>query len=311
MTALNNIAKLSLALSMGSLTALGTWGLHSEVWASEVDESVVVLASISDEPAKVLRRFQPLADYLAANLADTGIERGEVRVAPDVETLTAWMNAGEIDLYFDSLYPVMAVIDGSGAEPILRRWKDGVESYRAVFFTRQDSGMDSLSDLQGQIIALEEPLSTSAYMLPLAHLHEQGYETMQSVLDESAHPEDEICFVFSGEDQNTIQWVISGHVSAGVTDSGTYAELPEATRQGLTVLAETEALPRQIVVARPSMENEMKWHLISVLQRMDEVEDGQVVLEGFSETSQFDEFPQGADVALGRMREIYDLVVSE
>lgn len=44
-------------------------------------KGVIVLADISGEPAKKLKRFQPLADYLAARLNDfdIGFWRGESR----------------------------------------------------------------------------------------------------------------------------------------------------------------------------------------------------------------------------------------
>ena len=305
------LSKLSLALSIGLAISLFPWGSNTEARANQQDETILVLAGVSDEPAKVLRRYQPLADYLVSHLTDAGISVGEVRVAPDIATKADWLVDGEVDLFFDSLYPAMTAIDRSGAEPILRRWKNGIPSYHAVIFARADRGVNSLSDLQGQLIALEDPLSTSGYMLPLAHLRQQGFNP---ILTEGSEPEivgDEIGYVFSGEDQNTIQWVISGKVTAGVTDSGSYFELPESTREGLIVLAETEALPRQVVVARASMDEELEAELTSVLLAMDEDDDGRAVLEAFKNTTQFDEFPEGAELALERMRQLYELAVSQ
>ena len=305
------LSKLSLVLSVGLAISLFPWGTNTELRANQQDETVLVLAGVSDEPAKVLRRYQPLADYLVGHLGDEGILAGEVRVAPDIATLSDWLEAGEVDLFFDSLYPAMTAIDRSGAEPILRRWKNGVASYNAIIFARADRGVNSLSDLQGQLIALEDPLSTSGYMLPLAHLRQQGFNPILTDGGELEIASDEIGYVFSGEDQNTIQWVISGQVTAGVTDSGSYSELPEATRDGLIVLAETEELPRQVVVARASMDEELESELISVLLAMDEDEAGRTVLEAFKNTSQFDEFPEGAEAAIERMRQLYELAIRQ
>ncbi|MGK7872209.1 MAG: PhnD/SsuA/transferrin family substrate-binding protein, partial [Xenococcaceae cyanobacterium] len=87
----------------------------------------IVLGDISFEPEYRIRRFQPIADYLATNLGDIGIGKGEVKIASDKDTMAKWMASGEVDLYFDSLFPAMFAIDQSGAKAILRRWKDGVE----------------------------------------------------------------------------------------------------------------------------------------------------------------------------------------
>ena len=307
------ICKAFLALSLTSITTLVApmFGDVSVASASEQDPTTLILAGISEEPSKILRRFQPLADYLATQLQADGISIGEVKVAPDLDTMTMWMANGEVDLYFDSLYPAMVVADRSGGEPILRRWKDGIGEYHSIFFARADSGLTSLNDLQGNLIAFEEPLSTSSYMVPLAYLKELGFTVTHKELDSSSPTvaANEIGYLFSGEDQNTIQWVITGKVAAGVTDNGNYLELPEATREGMTILAETEALPRQVVMARPNMDKDLQEGLISILMDMDEEEAGQVVLEDFK-TARFDNFPEGLDVAMARMRQLYELITT-
>jgi len=271
----------------------------------------LVLGDIGDEPAKTIEEFQPLADYLAANLQEQGIGVGEVKVAPDLETMAQWMEAGEVDIYFDSSYPALIVSSESGAQPILRRWKGGVSEYHTVFFTRTDSGLESLDDLPGHSIAFEDDFSTSGYMLPLAYMTEAGLKSAEMAEPDATVADDEVGYVFSGDDDNTIQWVVSNRVDAGVTDNRNYSELPEETRNQLTILAETEALPRQLVIVRPGMDAELVDALTALMTNMDESEEGAAVLATFEKTAQFDEFPGGTDAALERMRELYQLVVQE
>jgi phosphonate transport system substrate-binding protein len=267
----------------------------------------IVLGDISSDVEETIQAHQPMVDFLAAHLDDFGITHGEVKVAPDMETMIAWMESGEVDLSFDSPYPVMILRNEAGGIPLLRRWRFGVEEYHSVFFALNDKGYTSIDDLKGQIVAFDTPFSTSGYMLPLAYLIANNYTATEYETTEAAAGADEIGYVFSNDDDNTIQWVISGKVAAGVTDNIYFGRIPEETRSQMTIFAETEDVPRQILVVAPDMSEDLKAAIKTLLIGMDETEEGQAVLENY-QTTQFDEFSEGADAALERMQEIYEIV---
>jgi phosphonate transport system substrate-binding protein len=165
--------------------------------------------------------------------------------------------------------------------------------------------------MPGHTIAFEENFSTSGYMLPLAHMIEAGLQPIEIAEPGDEVGDNQVGFVFSGDDENTIQWVVSNRVSVGVVDSSTYSEIAEEIREQLRIVAETEALPRHVVVVRPGMEPELVDSITAVLTAMDESDEGKATLESFEDTAQFDEFPGGIDTALARMRELYGLVTQE
>jgi phosphonate transport system substrate-binding protein len=267
-----------------------------------------VLGDIADDPAEVIAGMQPLADYLAAQLKDQGITEGQVKVAASAEEMEQLLKDGEVDLYFDSVYPAMLISDASGAQPLLRRWRRGVGEYHTVIFTSKESGITSVDELKGHLIALDNEFSTSGFVLPAAYLTEQGLTLVgKESYDESAAA-DEVGFVFSHADENTLQWVLSGNVAAGATDNNHFEDYPKEAADQLVVLAETESVPRQVVLVRPGMDQSLLEAVNKALLEADESEDGKAALQNFDKTSQFDEFPQGIDAALKRMRELQEIV---
>ncbi|MGB3536489.1 MAG: phosphate/phosphite/phosphonate ABC transporter substrate-binding protein [Microcoleaceae cyanobacterium] len=269
----------------------------------------IIIADISNNPAKKIKRYQPFADYLAANLSEFDIGVGEVQVASDMPTMVQWLKNGDVDLYFDSPYPAMYVTDESGAEVILRRWKGGQADYYTVLFTMKDRDINSVEDLQGKIIAFDELSSTSGYMLPMAYLKQANLKTAQKSSVNETVIADEIGYIFSGDDENTIQWVISGKVDAGAVDIGTFLEIPEANREAMKVLAETDKVARHVVMIKPGMDREKVEAIKTLLLEMNQTEAGKIVLEEFEETAKFDNFPPESDIA--KMRELYQQVQNQ
>lgn len=318
-TYLNRLSKQGLRVNLANLTSIALAAVLLAIATVPGADAVpppapvptagraIVLADISTEPAKKIKRFQPLADYLAKNLADLGIDKGEVKIAPDMETICRWLNAGEVTLYFDSIYPAMLACNLTGAKPILRRWKNGIAQYHTVFFSPSASGITSLSELAGRKIAFENALSTSGYMVPLAFLIRAGLNTAEHTID-SSPAKDEIGYIFTGEDQNTIQWVISGRVAAGAVDNHTFLNIPEKTRSSLTILAETEPFPRQVVVVKPAIYPPLLEAIETLLTEMHTTAPGRLVLKKFKNTARFDNFPEGKEKALEQIQSLYRLV---
>ena len=265
---------------------------------------VIVLGDISDDPAEVIEGTQPLADYLAGKLGDFGITEGQVRIASTADEMSEYLTAGEVDIYFDSVYPATLISDATGAQPFLRRWRFGVEEYYSVIFTSKDSGITSVADLPGHVIAMDNPFSTSGFVLPSNYLIGEGYQ----VAGGQSPSSDEIGFVFSYDDENTLQWVLNGRVDAGATDDyHFFVAFPEDVRNDLLLLAETEMVPRQVAVARPGIDPALLEAITQVLISAHEDQAGQAALEPF-QTTRFDQFPEGIEAAQERMRQMMDIV---
>ena len=262
------------------------------------------MSDISGNPANKIEAYQPLADYLAADLADFGIKQGGVVVASDISTMIDHLKTGQVDLYFDSPYPAVTVYEEAGAHPLLRRWKKGVAEYHTVIAAGKDTGITDPSGLLGQVIAFDDLVSTSGYLLPKGHLTSLGYALAETPSASGAIAADEIGYVFAGGEENVLAWVLDGRTAGGAFKSGDFDELAPDVRDQLVVISETPAVPRHIALARPGMEEGLEMRITELLLGLHETPEGQAVLDTFERTKKFDALPEGVDGTIAMLRQV-------
>jgi phosphonate transport system substrate-binding protein len=271
-------------------------------------KSTFVIGDVNSRPTASIELYQPFADYMAAHLKTNGIEKGAVKVAPDFQTMSDWLKTGEVDMILQTPYPAVLLQRAIGARLVLRRWRGGDPEYYTVIFARADQGLRSLKDLKGHMIAVQDEYSTSAYMLPLAYLIEAKLKPTAKPSPDSPVAPDEVGYTNSNSDDNTLQWVISGKIAAGATDNRSYEKIPEETRKQLVLLAQTEKIPRGVVVFSSAMDLYFADAVKAVLQQMDNNDEGKTVLNNLQSTTRFDELPGGEDDALARTKVLADLL---
>ena len=137
----------------------------------------------------------------------------------------------------------------------------------------------------------------------MVYLLKAGLNPVEKERGISALAEDQVGYIYTKEDENTIQWVVSGKLAAGAVDDRSFFRIPEQTRTQLTILADTEKVARQVVLIRSGIERAQREALATLLLEMDETPEGKAILEKFGETTKFDELPPEA--GWERMQELY------
>ncbi|MDJ0781732.1 MAG: phosphate/phosphite/phosphonate ABC transporter substrate-binding protein [Desulfosarcinaceae bacterium] len=160
------------------------------------------LGIIGSSPSKTIKQFKPLLHYLSAK----GLPTGKVVVTKTVSEMIVKIKNEEVDFIFESPYGVVQMMDATGAVPVLIREKKGLKQYNSVVFVPKDSPIRTLSDLNGKVIAFEEPDSTSSFLLPKSILVGAGL-----TLSESSQPvPGQVAYYFSKDDDNTVAQVRAG-----------------------------------------------------------------------------------------------------
>jgi phosphonate transport system substrate-binding protein len=152
-----------------------------------------------------------------------------------------------------------------GAEAMLRVVRQGQTSYCGQIMTRYDSGIDSLSQLDGKTFAFVDPSSTSGYILPRALFDSLGIKLGQTV--------------FAMQHPNVVTMIYQRQVDAG---AAYYAPPDQETGQMMDVRARvvrqfpdvqkkikiigfTQYIPNDPIVFRRNLNEKMKTTITDAL----------------------------------------------
>jgi phosphonate transport system substrate-binding protein len=150
-----------------------------------------------------------------------------------------------------------------------------------------------LEDLQGKIIAFEDPESTSGYFLPRLLLSKKGFKLVRMDRVESPVPRGELGYVIASTQDKLVDWVLNERVAAGAFSNDDYAGLPDGKKTDVTVLAETASLPRHLVSIRKDLPPTVVNSLKNILLSMYEDPEGRRILQQTDGTTKFDALPGG------------------
>ena len=241
------------------------------------------IGTIGDSATKLIFRFQPTADYIAKHLSDEQTTyTGKVIIAETTEKMLTLLKNQELDLFVDSPFTTISMMDETGLKPSLVRWKDGSFSYYTVFLTKADSNINSIQDSLIKIWVFEDIESTSGYLLPLSHMSEKGLFSKFPNLGNQ--------FVFSGDDENTAIWLIEGKGDIGAMSNLDYEDLPDPIKSQLKIIDETLDVPRHLVSYRSELEPELIEKISSLLLKMNDDSEGLDIMLNFKNTVNYTEF---------------------
>ena len=263
------------------------------------------LGSISTSPVGETKKFAPLASFLAQQLKSDGMDQGKVVVAGSIPAMSSLLQTRQVDLYIDSLFPSFAVSRVSGSKLLLRRWKFGNSEYRSIIFTRKDSGIARLEDLKGKVIAFEEPFSSSGYFFPKVDLLKMRFRLAPEGQGSEPVKTDDVRYIFSHGDTNTIFLVLNGAAAAGAIEDEKYLRFAK-NLDSFRIVHETVSFPRQIVSYRADLPVKLVTKVKEILLNMHRSEVGGKVLREFENTTKFDEIPVQAIDLMTRLRKYLD-----
>jgi len=172
--------------------------------------SVLRVSAIPDEdPTKLLRKSEPLVQYLEAKLGM------KVKFIPviDYAATVEGMAAKKLDLVWYGGFTAVQAMHQAGAIPIVQRARD--TKFHSKFIANVKSGINGIEDLKGHTFAFGSVSSTSGHLMPRYYLLKKGIDPEKSFKRMS----------FSGAHDATAKWVESGKVDAGALNEAVWTRL--------------------------------------------------------------------------------------
>ena len=284
---------LFLIVSFGSPSLLGA------------EEKLLVFGRVQDNPVRAIKDRQGFVDYIAKKLAPLGFTGGRILVVDKVGQLARAIREGQVDLFHDSVVPTMVVSRSSGSVPILRQWKYEEAEYHSVILVRKDSGINTLSDLKGKVIAFDEPHSTSAHVLPRVLLVENKLKLVAVVAPARPDP-DTVGFIHSSDD-NAPHLIAIGKVDAAATSHREFQILRPEIRDKIKIIARSKSVPRQIISIRKDLDPKIVKALKETLLNMNNDPEGREAMRNQQQTTGIDEL---APKSLEQLKDIERFIFS-
>lgn len=277
------------------------------VTAEPARHEVLVIAKVSTDPKKHYRTLKPMVDYAAERMKDLGIKEGRVLMAKDNAQMIQFIRQGRVDWVTEPPFSAVLFKEATGAEFLLDKWKKGAPVYHSVLLTRKGSGIRSLKDLAGKVVAFEDPGSTSSYFVPSYMLLKAGHKMVELGSVRERPPADAIGYVFAGQEINVAMWTYKGLVDAGALsnlDMEDDDDVPVSIRGDLEIFHRSANFLRSVEMVRPDLPAPLKKRLREILLASDKDPAAAEVLRAYEKTVKFEEFDKEDIESIQEVREI-------
>jgi phosphonate transport system substrate-binding protein len=255
---------------------------------------------------EIEEHYRDFVRYVARKLSSAPEVEGKVIIASTPPELAKLLGQQKVDFYMESTYSTYVINDVQGAgKLLLRRWQRGKPEYQSLIFAKRNSGVNRLDDFRGKIVVFEDPESTSGYFLPKFFLLRNGFKLSEKSRLEAGVAPGEIGYIFASSQEKLLDLVLTKQAAGGAFSDDDYAKLDEKTKADVSILAQSERLPRHLVSIRKDMAPALADRLKAILLAMSEDDEGRKILQKTGETTKFDMLPEGEEGMRRRLLETF------
>jgi phosphonate transport system substrate-binding protein len=214
----------------------------------------------SAEAGKAAKR---VAEYFTAALA----RPVEMVVFTGYEEATEALVAGKVDFAWLTPLAYVRAAQKAAVQPLAGAARKGSVWYRSVIFVKARSRIQALGELPGKRFAYVDRNSASGYLFP------------RLLLQQAKVNPDTVTSIFSGSHSEVCRAVASGAADVGATFSsdeppsvadGCAEAMGKQAAAEFRVLATSDRIPNEVVVARPNFDQELASTAVAALATLDQ-----------------------------------------
>lgn len=237
----------------------------------------ITIGTITEKPKRKIKNFEYFSNYLSKKLAEENI-KVNVRFPKSINESINLIQNNKLDIFIESVYPMMLVKEKSDIDIVCKRWKKGEEGYYSVIFVKKDGSINSIKDLKGKHIGFEDKFSTSGYYVAKKAIENNGLK-LNNFTDSKS-----LQYSFTYDETNTISWLLFSKIDAGVMDKKTFEDM---NQNQFKIVYQSEMIPRHLVSFSKNMKVSLQEKILEILYSMHETEEGKIVLKNFARTKKF------------------------
>lgn len=229
----------------------------------EIRQKQLISVGIIATDKKTIEKYQIFIDYLNKKSDNTWY----LVPLKDYGTFVNQLELKEIKTGFIGSYIAYRLINEGIGTPVVREEKNGVSTYAGYIFTRTDSGLNKIEDLEGKKFAYVDSYTSAGYIFPYYLLKSKGYDP-ENFFNVTS---------FLGSHDKAILSVASGEYDGGAAKDSSWNKLMAANpdmEKEMQIIEKEGPFPDQTFMVNDEFEKSEIIKLKNLLLKMPDSEEG-------------------------------------
>ena len=244
--------------------------IHTENSYSD-EKDTVLLGLIPEENIFVqYERYAPIATYLTKK---TGIKFKITILSKYGDIIDRFIQRGLAGAFFGDLTGAIAIKKISVQPLVTPVTVYGSTTSYGFIIVRNDSGINSVEDMRGKVMAFVDKASVAGYLFPVAFLKKNGINNIDKFFSE---------YYFTGGFDASLYDVLDGRADIGCVKNtilNTIILKDPSIMKEIKIIAQSPAMPTNVLCVRNTLPEDIKQKITDALLNMDHDPLGERILK--------------------------------